>query len=52
MKGTPWMIVYLILAADLNSLRAVHAQELHHAAMPNRIHISWINETGGESSCS
>ena len=43
------MTVYFILAAAVNSLRAVHAQELHHAAMPNRIHISWINETGGEN---
>ena len=49
MKRTPWTVVSLTVAAALDSLTAVHAQELQHAAMPNRIHISWVNETGGES---
>ena len=51
MRTATWMTILFIVAAALDSLRAVHAQNLHHAAMPNRIHINWVNETGGESPC-
>ena len=49
MKRVSWMTISFMAAAALDSLRAVDAQDLHHAAMPNRIHVNWLNETGGES---